>query len=456
MNKESISYIIKASIILAVLSVFFIQHSQSGGYIEPEYIQHTLTEDVAFFCPGETILKKGETVSILAKVADDDYLWVETASGMRGSMRGYKNYPRPKYEFNWSNGAYIMPMDLFYEEVINKSFDELDSKHRKFPYIHERPAKGNTVNLELQYLLYDPETWNTYHPRITFIDGIALDVDYIKEKNRNKWLLRFSPFAYKLSCNSFINKLTSKSQLTELPKFYDNKFMNILSGILKFLHTLLYMAFIGWIPSIFMTILLRWPAPLKFVPNSVMYVIMPLIGIISSYLGFVICLLEGYPWWFMAIVLALSCLWTSFLGVEYITMRCPKCKTIGSLNRINRIFNQSHRNISRGWEKTYLGTATDNINGIIKTTEYRPYDGKVFSERSREGVVGQVKTSIYKHELVEKEFKTKVYTDTFLCKSCGYKYDKKDSETDLISKEVLDSKVTHNSTTEYFYDMENK
>ena len=225
---------------------------------------------------------------------------------------------------------------------------------------------------------------------------------------------------------------------------------------MKFLQTLVYMALTGWIPIMIISILLYWPASLKFISNTVMYILMMSIGIVGSYLWFVICLLEGYPWWMMAVLFALCCTWTSLFAVKETDKRCPKCKIMGWLDKIKIKAHKSYNEKTRAWETTYIGTFTNNIDGTIITRTYWPDDDTVLSESSREGVIGQTKTSVFRHDLVEKEYKVRNTTHIYQCKKCGHTFDKTEQDRHLISRTVLDSNTSRNSSTTYFYERDPK
>ena len=109
---------------------------------------------------------------------------------------------------------------------------------------------------------------------------------------------------------------------------------------------------------------------------------------------------------------------------------------------------KSYNEKTRAWETTYIGTFTNNIDGTIITRTYWPDDDAVLSESSREGVIGQTKTSVFRHDLVEKEYKVwkksnsgEVTIINFLNKEYPsvYKTEEIVLNAQLLPREIIDS-----------------
>ena len=451
MRKTAIAVVlIISTIILFPFGATLYQHYSTGGYVEPEVIEGTVIDDTYIMTTGNlfagTDIRKGEKVKVMAEMNTDgsQYLWVENSRGQRGMMfRSFVECERPAYRLVSDDSRYKMTMSDFYEESIGKSFEELDSRYRKVIFIEERPAKGNEVKVGMHFHLHDPNDWKSYRPVVTFKDGIATDVEYERISNSNRWALRFAPYAYRIYSSRFIPEIVSRPQLVKSSASHDSKVMDIL-----------YLILVGYLPLILLSLFLLWPAPLKFVPNIVLSFALPIIGAVSVYIWYVVCMLEGYSWWYMLLILITGLTANIAWGIYYISLRCTNCKHIATNVLIDSLHYNTYNDTQIRFVTRYSGGTSKDIHGTIITREIRTSDNKVMSESSRKGVIGHEETSYYTRMTIHDDYEVKEYYNTYRCSHCGNIVTKDENKRRLTSSKVVDRKVTSNTTSHYKYPRE--
>ena len=207
----------------------------------------------------------------------------------------------------------------------------------------------------------------------------------------------------------------------------------------------------GYLPLILLTLLLLWPAPLKFVPNIVLSFALPIIGAASVYIWYIVGLLEGYAWWYMLFFLITGLIANIAWGIYYVSLRCNNCKHIATNVLVESIHFNTYNTTTERWVKRYSGGSSKDINGTIITQKVRTSDNQVLSETRRKGVVGYEDTTYYTHEKIEEEFEVKEFHNTYRCSNCGNIIKKDKSKRKMISSKVVDSKVTSDTTNHYKY-----
>jgi|GEM_PF-3934517 len=440
------------TVVLTILGLFFGTTYQRFFYgdattdIEP--IEITLKQKTPLYTniSGKeyVMLKAGTRLKITAYHCKDKdrLLLAETLDGRRGIIDSYFEPLDLKYGYDYKDGFYKMPAWQFYEECIGKTFEEFDGKYRRAVFVPKNPAKASSVTIPMPFAIRRSPDWKVYEPQVVYTNGVATNIEYKRIHGGNSLILKLLPATEWLIEKPFVQRIISSPQFVASQDLHKNKFLHYLSYPIRWLGSILYLCFLATLP-VFALVLLMLLIPIfRVFNNTIMRLILIATSVTSSYLWWLIAMMEGYSWWYAWVSLIFNLGIGIAVSILIIKCRCEKCRHITIISRIDSKYLSSHTRI---YEETIKRDfVTRHKEKGIKVTE--EYLGDRLVDRTKKEVPIINESGGVHIDTYDLKYRVDSYRNKYQCAHCGHISEKEEEEETLLSRTQTGHKTVVNYT----------
>lgn len=451
-NFPLVVLILFLTITIALFAGTAYQHLMHGGPTStPQPITITLQQAEPLYTSAsgyESIsLRAGSQVKITAYHSKDrNSMWLtETADECRGILTNSSLEIQVEQGYN-AAGNYVLPLWQFYEECIGKRFEEFDGKYRRAVFVPQHPSHTKEVVVPMPFTLRDTEDWKAYEPQVKYVDGVATAVEYQRIRAGNALILRFLPFTNWLIEKPFVQQIISKPQFTKGDplRTSEKRAIYYLSYVVRLAGLVLYLTLMGIIPVVLLSLLLCTPL-LRFISNPAMRIILFTVGAVSTYLWWLITMMEGFGWWYAWLPALCGLGLNIALAILMIRCRCEKCKRIAYIRLIESTLQRQFTNIREQTEYTSSTTRTRE-KGQKKTIT--KCGDEIIDETTEDADIIRETTNNYKLTY-ELKYNVKEYHNKYRCPHCGHVAERDEQDRTLVSKKLVNRKQTGQTTDIY-------
>lgn len=381
---------------------------------------------------ADVFAKNGDTVTVVSH-GDEAFskFKVKTKEGRIGELR-YDNLlsitgnQLLDYCINFNTSCF-MTVGKFNKLYMGKSFEEVDKLHRQARYV--TLIKNGKV-AEFSLSLFNRSDGKFYYPIITFENGVATSCEFKLDKKTNSFLLKYIPLVNQiLDIPFFSNLINGNMYEGEMLIAGETTFTKILGYVLLIP---LLIGFVGWLfftNSILALLIfgsLRFRYPLVFLSDKLVWYLMLLIEVVSTYIWAVLGLCYAFHWWYFLPILIYLSMWLfrrfANLFGNFPSTRCPQCKYLYTIKFSTKKFEREYDEWRPKTEQgPCVGSHTERWQTVDRETTTTTYSNGARDVKVHDKNIQNHHRTInhYQYNEFKVLYHIKVYRKTYKCEICG-------------------------------------
>ena len=323
------------------------------------------------------------------------------------------------------DGGYVyMSKAKLERRFIGRTLAEADSLTLPMRFVAH---KGGQIIARSRIRIFDPDDGNVYSVRfICSPDGVIQSYDTFAKRTRNRLILKYLPWADKIVDQGWLAKLIEEPIYETFPAGRNMSWvvwglLVLLAAIYGFFG-LLWQAFIGYIPMFLAAFLIHYRYVYYPLSDTVLTVLLSIIGILGAYAWGVMILIWGSYWWFVfpAAFFAFPFAWaiTTMVLNTHPHTRCIGCRRLNTMSFETRTLHQEYdewRTESKRGQ--LLSSVTDRWQTWTQNTVTR--GGSVVSSYKTNVQNHSQTTDTYRMHDYEVLYHVKIWDDIYRCSECG-------------------------------------